>query len=89
MVDAWGAYRYFAWGDNHVRPCSGQGDSGGVFGPGATIVDALDTLYIMGLEEQYEEGKDWIANQLVFENYVSLQNLKINNNITLLGIWYL
>ncbi|XP_035707771.1 mannosyl-oligosaccharide 1,2-alpha-mannosidase IA-like [Folsomia candida] len=69
MVDAWGAYRYFAWGDNHVRPCSGQGDSGGVFGPGATIVDALDTLYIMGLEEQYEEGKDWIANQLVFENY--------------------
>lgn len=31
---------------------------------GASIVDSLDTLYIMGLMEEYEEAKEWIQNNL-------------------------
>lgn len=31
---------------------------------GASIVDSLDTLYIMGLTEEYEEAKEWIQNNL-------------------------
>ena len=31
---------------------------------GATIVDALDTLYIMGMRSEFEEGRRWIADHL-------------------------
>lgn len=31
---------------------------------GATIVDSLDTLYIMGLTEDYKEAKEWICTNL-------------------------
>lgn len=27
---------------------------------GATVVDALDTLYIMELEEEFQEAKTWV-----------------------------
>ncbi len=34
---------------------------------GATIVDALDTLWIMGLEAEFKDGRDWVANSLSFD----------------------
>lgn len=27
---------------------------------GATVIDALDTLYIMELEEEFQEAKKWV-----------------------------
>lgn len=33
---------------------------------GATIVDALDTLYIMGLHEEFKDGQEWIEQNLDF-----------------------
>lgn len=37
---------------------------------GASIVDALDTLLIMGLDEEANKAKHWIINELDF-NQVS------------------
>lgn len=33
---------------------------------GATIVDALDTLYIMGLHDEFKDGQEWIEQNLDF-----------------------
>lgn len=33
---------------------------------GATIVDALDTLYIMGLRDEFREGQECIDKNLDF-----------------------
>ncbi|TNN24305.1 Mannosyl-oligosaccharide 1,2-alpha-mannosidase IB [Liparis tanakae] len=33
---------------------------------GATIVDALDTLYIMGLHAEFKDGQEWIEQNLDF-----------------------
>lgn len=33
---------------------------------GATIVDALDSLYIMGLHEEFRDGQEWIEQNLDF-----------------------
>ncbi|KAM3715847.1 Mannosyl-oligosaccharide alpha-1,2-mannosidase IA, partial [Dirofilaria immitis] len=49
------------------KPLSHSGHSASIFGSGklgATIVDALDTLYIMGLKEEYEEGRNWVEKFL-------------------------
>lgn len=43
---------------------------------GATIVDALDTLYVMGLHNQLEDGKDWVQKKFTLENAVSWELVK-------------
>ncbi|RLN03036.1 mannosyl-oligosaccharide 1,2-alpha-mannosidase MNS1-like [Panicum miliaceum] len=36
-------------------------------GLGATLVDSLDTLYIMGLKEEFKKARDWVAESLDFD----------------------
>ncbi|TQD80628.1 hypothetical protein C1H46_033807 [Malus baccata] len=36
-------------------------------GLGATLVDSLDTLYIMGLHEQFQKAREWVATSLDFD----------------------
>lgn len=46
---AWKGYKQFAWGHDHLKPISeGYHDW---FGLGLSIIDSLDTMYIMGLTE--------------------------------------
>ena len=64
-LHAWSNYEKYAWGENELKPLSKVGHSAGIFGSrptklGATIVDGLDTLYLMGLTEEYNRGRDWI-----------------------------
>ena len=67
MRHAWDNYVTYAWGRNELRPVSKRGHSASVFGSspmGATVVDSLDTLYIMGLDEEFERAKQWVADNL-------------------------
>lgn len=71
MLHAWSNYKQFAWGKNELRPVSKRAHTGSVFGAydmGATIVDAVDTLYIMGLMDEFDEGKEWIATRFNLDN---------------------
>ncbi|CAH1422952.1 unnamed protein product [Lactuca virosa] len=69
MVHAWTSYEKYAWGHDELQPQSKNGvDSFG--GLGATLIDSLDTLYIMGLDEEFQRAKEWITNSLDFnKNY--------------------
>jgi len=70
MQFAWKMYVKYAWGQNELKPLSRRGHSTSIFGNaalGATIVDAVDTLYIMGLENEYTQGRNWIEKSLHFE----------------------
>ena len=61
---SWDSYVNYAWGQNELRPISKRGHSPGIFGGtsiGATIIDSLDTLYIMGLNDEYKQARDWVA----------------------------
>jgi len=74
MKDAWDNYEKYAWGHNELRPLSHRGHSASIFGPskiGATIVDALDTLFIMGMDTEYKKARDWVADYLDFDSVVS------------------
>ncbi|XP_064473355.1 mannosyl-oligosaccharide 1,2-alpha-mannosidase IA-like [Ornithodoros turicata] len=71
MQHAWSNYEKYAWGQNELRPVSKRGHSAGIFGKssmGATIVDGLDTLYLMGLREEYRRARNWVAENLSIEN---------------------
>ncbi|KAB2093335.1 hypothetical protein ES319_A02G090300v1 [Gossypium barbadense] len=65
MVHAWSSYERYAWGNDELQPQSKDGvNSFG--GLGATLIDSLDTLYIMGLDEQFQRAREWVANSLDF-----------------------
>ena len=77
MLHAWNGYVKYAWGANEVKPISKRGHSASVFGSaqmGATIVDAMDTLYIMGLDGEFSKGRDWIEQSLDFNHVVRKSN---------------
>lgn len=62
---AWKGYKQFAWGHDHLKPISeGYHDW---FGLGLTIVDSLDTMYIMRLQEEYKEARNWVERHLNFD----------------------
>jgi Glycosyl hydrolase family 47/Ricin-type beta-trefoil lectin domain-like len=69
FLSAWSAYRRLAWGRDELRPLSGTGSDffiGGV--PlGLTIIEALDTLYLMELDDDLAAGIDWISGNLNFD----------------------
>ncbi|XP_076920775.1 mannosyl-oligosaccharide 1,2-alpha-mannosidase MNS1-like [Bidens hawaiensis] len=69
MLHAWTSYEKYAWGHDELQPQSKNGvDSFG--GLGATLIDSLDTLYIMGLDEQFQRAREWVATSLDFnKNY--------------------
>lgn len=52
MLHSWGGYKTYAWKQDEVTPISKQHKN--PFGAwGATLVDSLDTLWIMGMEEEF------------------------------------
>ena len=66
MLHALGAYKSCAWGYDELKPLNcGSVDNFG--GTGATIVDALDTIWIMGLEAEWKAARNWVAQSLDFD----------------------
>lgn len=60
---AWAHYKHFAWGMDELLPISGRGRNRG-FHLATTMVDSLDTLWLAGLREEFNEAKDWLAGNL-------------------------
>lgn len=69
MAWAWAEYRRYAWGQDEIRPVSGSGQSFLIPGQtvGLSIVEALDTLWLMGLDAELEDGIRWITSSLRFD----------------------
>ncbi|KAF9927803.1 hypothetical protein BGZ75_006467 [Mortierella antarctica] len=59
FAHAWKGYREHAWGHDEVRPVAG-GYRDAFNGWGATMIDSLDTLVIMGFNEEFDEALEWV-----------------------------
>uniref|UniRef100_A0A182QZL9 alpha-1,2-Mannosidase n=1 Tax=Anopheles farauti TaxID=69004 RepID=A0A182QZL9_9DIPT len=65
VLHSWKGYREYAWGHDNLKPISmGYSDW---FGLGLTLVDTLDTLYIMDLQDEFDEARAWIEKYLKFD----------------------
>ncbi|KAH7285588.1 hypothetical protein KP509_33G035500 [Ceratopteris richardii] len=60
---AWQGYKTYAMGRDELKPISHSGEDG-LGGLGATVVDALDTAIIMGLDDVVREAGTWIEKEL-------------------------
>ena len=69
MRFAWGHYRRLAWGRDEIRPISGGSSRFGRADRdlGLSLVEALDTLWVMGLDAEFEEGVAWVKTDLRYD----------------------
>ncbi|KAH9486193.1 Mannosyl-oligosaccharide 1,2-alpha-mannosidase [Psilocybe cubensis] len=65
---SWHAYERNAMGNDQYHPLSQQGSNltaaGGI---GYMVVDVIDSLQIMGLQDEYSRARTWVAEKLTFE----------------------
>jgi mannosyl-oligosaccharide alpha-1,2-mannosidase len=66
---AWDAYRARAWGKDEIKPVSGTSSSFPLKGHhlGLSLIEALDTLWVMGLDSRFADGVDWVKAELEFD----------------------
>ncbi|XP_018614917.2 endoplasmic reticulum mannosyl-oligosaccharide 1,2-alpha-mannosidase isoform X3 [Scleropages formosus] len=67
---AWKGYKEFAWGHDELKPISKS--YGEWFGLGLTLIDALDTMWILNLKEEFKEARTWVAKELSFDKNVDV-----------------
>ncbi|KAK6489477.1 mannosyl-oligosaccharide 1,2-alpha-mannosidase IA-like [Huso huso] len=93
MKFAWDNYQRYAWGLNELKPVSKQGHSSNLFGSiqGATIVDALDSLYIMDMQDEFKAATDWVEKSLDFNVNAEISVFEVNIRFVggLLSAYYL
>ena len=72
MEHAWSGYETYAWGMDELNPvsCTGKlgvmGGNNGFSGLGASLVDAMSTLHLMGMQEEFDRAKDWVLEKMEF-----------------------
>lgn len=67
-------------GADEYHPMSHEGtnltEAGGI---GYTVVDSLDTMLIMGLDQEYHRAKNWVEKKLSFDVNGSFSTFEVSN----------
>jgi mannosidase alpha-like ER degradation enhancer 2 len=83
FLHAWNGYKQYAWGHDELRPLSKTYHDWYGVSLYMTPVDALDTMILMGLNEQADEARELVAKNLSFDHDIYVKNFEIT--IRLLG----
>ena len=83
FLHAWNGYKQYAWGHDDLKPLSRTYHDWYAESLLMTPVDALDTMILMGLNDEATTTREYIATHLSFDKDISVQNFEIT--IRLLG----
>jgi mannosidase alpha-like ER degradation enhancer 2 len=83
FLHAWTGYKKYAWGHDDLKPLSKTYHDWYPEPLLMTPVDALDTMTIMGLDDEAAATKQYIIDNLSFDKDIEVQNFEIT--IRLLG----
>ncbi len=83
FLHAWSGYRQYAWGHDDLKPLSKTYHDWYAQSLLMTPVDALDTMIIMGLNEEADRTREYIVKNLSFNKDFPVQNFEVT--IRLLG----
>lgn len=62
---AWYGYRAKAWGHDQIHPKRGAPDNW--FNLGLNIIEGMDTLWLLGLRNEFDEAEHWVEEHLSFK----------------------
>jgi len=83
FLHAWSGYKKYAWGHDDLKPLSKTYHDWYPQPLLMTPVDALDTMIIMGLDDEAAATRQYIVENLSFDKDIEVQNFEIT--IRLLG----
>ena len=83
FLHAWTGYKKYAWGHDDLKPLSKTYHDWYAQPLLMTPVDALDTMILMGLNDEANRTREYIVGNLSFDKDISVQNFEIT--IRLLG----
>jgi len=77
FLHAWRGYREYAWGHDGLKPLSNQ--HADWYGEPLlmTPVDALDTMILMGLNDEAKEARELIATKLSFDRDLDVKHFEV------------
>jgi mannosidase alpha-like ER degradation enhancer 2 len=83
FLHAWNGYKKYAWGHDDLKPLTKTHHDWYGESLLMTPVDALDTMILMGLDDEANKTRAYIVQNLSFDKDISVQNFEIT--IRLLG----
>ena len=83
FLHAWRGYKKYAWGHDDLKPLSKSYHDWYAQPLLMTPVDALDTMILMGLQDEAAKTRKYITQNLSFDKDIYVQNFEIT--IRLLG----
>ncbi|MGH9870060.1 MAG: glycoside hydrolase family 47 protein [Candidatus Polarisedimenticolia bacterium] len=81
FVHAWNGYKTYAWGKDDLLPVSRTGRNWHGHTLYMTPVDALDTMILMGLDEEAATTREFLAGNLSFDLDIEVKNFEITIRI--------
>ena len=76
---AWKAYKKYAWGKDELKPISRESHEW--LELGLTLVDSLDTMWLMGLSHEFDEARKWVKEEMVIGVDKDVNLFEITNRI--------
>lgn len=83
FLHAWNGYKRYAWGHDELKPLSKSFRDWHSVPLYMTPVDALDTMILMGLDDEAAKTREFIKNNLSFNQDIYVKNFEIT--IRMLG----
>jgi glycosyl hydrolase family 47 len=83
FLHAWNGYKKYCWGHDDLKPLTRTCHDWYAEPLLMTPVDALDTMILMGMRDEANKTREYIATHLSFDKDISVQNFEIT--IRLLG----
>ena len=80
---AWGGYKQYAWGHDALKPLSKGAHDWYAVSLLMSPVDALDTMILMGMNDEATTTREYIVKNLSFDRDIYIKNFEIT--IRLLG----
>ncbi len=77
FLHAWNAYKQHAWGYDELRPLTKGSRNWHEASLLMTPVDSLSTMYVMGLREEADKTREYIAQNLRFDHDIEVKNFEI------------
>src|SRR5438093_9682303 len=77
FLHAWNGYKKYAWGHDDLKPLSKTYHDWYTEPLSMTPVDALDTMILMGLNNEADHTCEYIVGNLSFDKDISVQNFEI------------
>ncbi len=81
FLHSWNGYKQYAWGHDALKPLTKSYRDWYATTLYMTPVDAMDTMYLMGLKEEADKTREFVVKNLNFDHDISVKNFEITIRI--------